>query len=76
MGSTHTPSNLHAIPLVVLNHLLELTLRKRSLCSYGVDKIYPDHTNSLCKAVLAPHIFPNTGELRKIQDENINIENV
>ena len=75
MGSTTTPITLCAIPSGVLNHLAKLTSQKPSFHSEGVVEIYPDHANALCKAGLAPTIFPTMGELWKNQDENMNIEN-
>ena len=56
--STHTPGNLRAIPSGFLNRLAKLTSRKPSLNYEGVDKVHPDHTNALLKAVLAPPDFP------------------
>ena len=73
--STHTPGTLRAIPSGVLNRLEKLTSRKPSLHSEGVDKVYPDHANALRKAVLAPPDFPTMGDLWKMQDEKLEIEN-
>ena len=73
--STHTPSTLRAIPSGVLNRLAKITSRKPSLHSEGADKVYPDNANSLRKAGLAPPDFPTMGDLRKIQDEKLDIEN-
>ena len=73
--STHTPGTLRAIPSGVLNRLAKLTSRKPSLHSEGVDKVYPDHANYLCKASLAPPDFPTMGNLWKIKDEKTDIEN-
>ena len=41
----------------------------------GVEKVYPDHANSLRKAGLAPPDFPTMGDLWKMQDEKLEIEN-
>ena len=73
--STHTPGTLRAIPSGVLNRLAKLTSLKPSLNSEGVDEVYPDHANALHKAGLAPSDFPTMGDLWKMQDENLNIEN-
>ena len=61
--STHTPGTLHAIPSGVLNHLAKLTSRNPSIQAEEVDTIYPDLANALCKAGLAPPIFPTVGDL-------------
>ena len=58
----HTPGTLCAIPSGVLNRLAKLTSQKTSLHSEGVEKIYPDHANSLRKAGLEPPNFPTMGE--------------
>ena len=48
---------------------------KENLDSFlGGRKIYPDHTNNLCKAVLAPPNFPTMGDLWRKQDERVDIE--
>ena len=73
--STHTPGTLRAIPSEVFNRLAKLTSRKPSLSSEGVYKVYPDHANALRKADLAPPDFPTMGDLWKIQDEKLEIEN-
>ena len=69
--STHTPSTLRAIPLGVLNRLVKITSRKPSIQSKAVDTIYPAHMNALCKADLAPPVFPTMGELWGKQDESV-----
>ena len=61
-GSTHIPVTLCTIPSEVLNRLEKLTSQKTSLHSEGVEKIYPDHANSLRKAGLEPPNFPTMGE--------------
>ena len=61
--STHTPSTLHAIPSGVLNRLVKLTYREPSLHSEGVDKFYPDHTNTLFEVGHVPPNFPTMGNL-------------
>ena len=73
--STQTPGTLSAIPAGFLNRLAKLTLRNPSLHSEGVDIVYPDHANALCKAGLAPPYFPTMGYLWKMQDEKLDIEN-
>ena len=73
--STHTPGTLHAIPSGFLNRLAKITSRKPSLHSEGVDKVYPDHANALRKTGLAPPDFPTMGDLWKMQDEKLKIEN-
>ena len=73
--STHTPGTLCAIPSGVLNRLAKLGSRKPSLHSEGIDKVYPDHVNALRKAGLAPPYFPTMGDLWKMQDEKLDIEN-
>ena len=74
-GSTHTPGNLRAIPSGVLNRLTKLTSRKPPLHYEEVEKNYPDHTNALCEAGLAPTNFPTMRYLWKIQDDKIDIDN-
>ena len=69
--STHTPGTLRAIPSGVLNHLAKLTSRKPSIQAEAVDTIYPVHVNALCKAGLAPLVFPTMGELWEKQDEKV-----
>ena len=64
----HTPGTLRAIPWGVLNRLAKLTSQKTSLHSEGVDKVYPDHANALCKAGFAPPDFPTMEDLCKMQD--------
>ena len=59
----------------VLDCLEKLTLLKPSLHFEGVDKVYPDHANSLREAGLAPPNFPTMGYLWKMQDEKLDIEN-
>ena len=73
--STHTPGTLRTILFGVLNRLAKLTSLKPSLHSEGVDKVYPGHANALRKAVLAPPDFPTMGNLWKMQDEKLEIEN-
>ena len=60
---THTLGTLYAITPGVLNRLATLTSQKPSLNYYGVEKIYPDHANSLREAGLAPPIFQTMGYL-------------
>ena len=72
--STHTPGTLRVIPSGVLNRLAKLTSRKPSIHSEVVDKIYPDHTNALCKAGLEPPNFPTMGDLFIKQDYKMDIE--
>ena len=72
--STHASGTLHVIPSGVLNRLSKLTPRKTSIHSKGVDKIYPDHANALCKAGLTPLNFPTMGYLWSKQDEIADIE--
>ena len=71
--STHTPGTLSTIPSGVLNRLSKLTSRKLSIHSEGVEKIYPDHANTLRKAGLAPPNFPTMGDLWSKQDEKVDI---
>ena len=71
---TQTPGTLRTIPSGVLNRLAKLTPRKPSIHSEGVEKIYPDHTNALCKAGLAPLFFPTMGDLWSKQDERVDTE--
>ena len=61
--STHTLVTLPAIPPGVLNRLAKLTSRKPSIHYEGVEKIYPDHANVLCKAGLTPPNFLTMGYL-------------
>ena len=75
MGSTHTPDTLRAILSGVLNSLAKITSRKTYFRSERVDNVYPDYTNNLHKTGLAPPIVPTMGELRKGQDEIMDIEN-
>ena len=72
--STHTPGILRAIPSGVLNRLAKLTSQNPSLHSDGVEKVYPDHANSLRKAGLAPPDFPTMGDLWKMQYEKLETE--
>ena len=72
---THTPGTLRAIPSGVFNRLAKLTSWNPSIHSEGVDKVYPDHANALCKAGPAPPNFPTMGDLWKIQDEKLEIDN-
>ena len=53
----------------------KITSRNPSLHSEGVEKVYPDHTNALRKSGLAPPGFPAMGDLWKMQDEKLEIEN-
>ena len=71
--SNHTPGNLCTIPLGVLNHPAKPTSRKPSIHSEGVDKIYLDHANALCKAFFAPSNLPTMGDLWSKQDEKVDI---
>ena len=75
MGRTHKPGNLRAIPSGVINCLGKLTSHKTSFHSERVDNVYPDHSNALCRAGLAPPIFPTMGELWKGQHEKTDIDN-
>ena len=72
--STKTPGTLRTIPSGFLNRLVKLTSRNPSIHYEGVDKIYPDHANALCKASLAPPNFPTMGDLWIKQDEKVNSE--
>ena len=72
--SNHTPGTLRAIPSGFLNRLSKFTSRKPSIHSERVEKIYPDHVNSLCKAGLAPPNFLRMGYLWSNQDERVDIE--
>ena len=72
--SIHTPGTLRAIPPGVMNRLAKLTSRKTYIHSEGVDKIYPNHVNTPCKAGLAPSNFLTMGDLWSKQDEKVNIE--
>ena len=71
--STHTPSTLRAIPSGVLNRLAKLTSRNPSIHTEAVDNIFPSHANALCKAGLAPPVFPTMGDLWINQDEKVEI---
>ena len=75
MRSTHIPGTLQAVPSGVLNCLVKFTLIKPSYYSERVDKIYPNHTNSIHQAGLLPTILSTMGELWKNQDENMDIDN-
>ena len=74
-GSTHTPGTLREISLGFLYRLAKTTPQKTSLHSEGVEKVYPDHANNLREAGLARPNLPTMGDLWKIQDENMDIEN-
>ena len=69
--STHTPGTLRKIPYGVLNRLAKLTSRKPSVQAESVYTISPAHANTLCKAGLAPPVFPTMGELWEKQDEKV-----
>ena len=71
---TQTTGTLRAIPSEALNHLDKLTSRKPSVHSEGVDKIYPNYANALCKAGLALSNFLTMGDLWSKQDENMDME--
>ena len=71
---THRPGTLHVITLGVLNRLDKITSRKPSIHSEGVDKIYPDHVNSLRKAGLVPPNFLTMGDLWRKQDAKVDME--
>ena len=71
---THTTGTLRAIPSGVLNRLAKLTSGKPSIHSDGVDKIYPNHANALCKADLTPHNLLTMEDLWSKQDERSDIE--
>ena len=43
--------------------------------TWGVDKVYPDHAKALRKAGLATPDFPTMGDLWKMQDVKLEIEN-
>ena len=58
---THTPGTLRAIPSGVWNRLAKLTSRNPSIQAEAVDKICPAHENAICKAGLAPPVFPTMG---------------
>ena len=74
-GITYITGTICAILSGFLNRLEKLTSRNPSLCSEGVDTVYPDHMNALCKAGLLPHIFSTMGDSCKMQDEKMDIEN-
>ena len=69
--SINTSGTLRAIPSGFMNGLAKITSLKPSLHYEGVDKVYPDHSNSLHEAVLAPPNFPTIGYLCKMQDEKL-----
>ena len=71
---THTPGTLHTIPSGVMKRIAKLTSWKTSIHYEGVEKIYPDHANALCKAGLAPYNLPTMGDLWSKQDEKVDIE--
>ena len=73
--STHTPSTFRAIPSGVLDRLEKLTSGKPSIQAEAGDMIYPAHANALCKAGLAPPVFPKIGELWGKQDEKVEKNN-
>ena len=73
---THTPGTLCAFPSGLLSRLAKLISRKTSIHSEEVYKIYPDHTNTLRKAGLAPPNFPTMGDLWSKQDEKVDIEKI
>ena len=58
---THPTGTLCAIPSVVLNRLAKITSRNPSIQAEAVDKICPAHENAICKAGLAPPVFPTMG---------------
>ena len=72
--STHTPGTLRAIPSGVLNRLAKLTSRNPSIHAESVGKIYPDHANTLRKAVLSPPILPTMRDLWWKKDEKVDSE--
>ena len=76
IGKDSTPETgtLRAIPLGVPNRLAKITSRKLSIHSEGVEKIYPDHANALCKAGLASPNFPTMGYLWSKQYEKVDKE--
>ena len=65
---------LRAFPFRVLKRLTKLTSRNPSIHWEAVDKIYPDHANTLHKAGLVPPISPTIGDLWRKQDEKVNSE--
>ena len=70
----HIPGTLRTIPLGVLDRLAKLTSRKTSIKSEEIEKIYPDHANSLYKAGLVPPNFLTMGYLWRKQDEKVDME--
>ena len=73
-SSTHIPGTLRAIPSGVLNRLAKLTSRNPSIHAEAVYNIYPAHVNALCKAGLAPSVFPTMGYLCRKQYEKVETE--
>ena len=69
--NTQTPVTIRVIPSGFMNPLAKITSQKPSLHYAKVDKVYPDHANSLCKAGLAPPNFLTIGDLCKMQDEKL-----
>ena len=73
--STHTPVTLRVIPSGVMNRLDKITSQKPSLHSEGVEKVCHDHANTLREACIAPPNFLTMGDLWKIQNYRLDIEN-
>ena len=55
--------DIPAISYGVLNRLAKLASRKPSIQAKAVDMVYTAHANALCKAGLAPPVFPTMGDL-------------
>ena len=58
-----------------MNRHAQLTSQKISLYSEGEDKVYPYHTKALHKAGLAPPSLLTMGDLWKMQDDKLDIDN-
>ena len=56
--STHTKCCLKAIPCGIFGRLAKLTSTSRSKLETRIDKLYPNHTNALEIAGLAPKKYP------------------
>ena len=72
--SIHTPGTIRVIPSRFLNRLAKITLRNPPINSEVVDKISPNHANTLSKAGLTPPNFPKMRDLWRKHDENVDME--
>ena len=64
-GSNHTKATFKAIPHGVLSRLAKLTTMTDENENVRMNALYPEHTDALAKAKLAPKKWPSLKQVMK-----------